>query len=145
MLKNLREQKRYRTTKIDGEYVIVGKRGQVSLYADGDLDIWITNVRKANKALLIWKARSTYDDGACFVRPQADLGLACQLIQARKRRLVTEAMRQRGRELAHHLHSGKKTPLQGSILGPKSSKAAYSPFDAVDTPPNHEVTREAQP
>lgn len=133
VLKDLRDQKRYRTTKLYDEYVIVGKWGQVSLHSEGDLDVWITNIRKANKAELIWKARSTYDDGACFIRPETDLDQACQFIKARKKRQVTPAMRQKGRELAARFNPYVKKALLGTSLDTQSPPQATETSQNVET------------
>jgi hypothetical protein len=108
----LKEQRRWKATKEDGEYVIRGKRGTIACYGDGDINVWVRNLRVANK--IPWKPLHTFDDGADYCRKIADLDAACRYIKARKRRQVTEAMRQRGRELAAALRSSKENPLQAS-------------------------------
>lgn len=102
-MKSLKEQMRWRVTKEDGEYVLRGKRGVIAMYEDGDINIWVLSPRIAAK--IPWKPLHTYDDGADYCRKIDDLDVACGFIKARKRRQVTEAMRQKGRELYARLRS----------------------------------------
>lgn len=111
---NLRDQRRWKVTTPNGYDQIVGKRGTIDQYQDGDLNIWITNTRVALHSG--WKPLHTYDDGADFCRKIDDLDTACKLIKARKRRRVTEAMRQRGRELIARMRSSKTNPPLGCGL-----------------------------
>lgn len=109
---SLKDQTRWKVTKPDGYPIIKGKRGTVDQYDDGDINVWITNLRVTNKCT--WPPLHTYDDGADYCRPFSDLDHACKLIKARKRRQVTEAMRQRGREAMARMRSAvKKSGLNG--------------------------------
>lgn len=134
-METIETQKRWKTIFVEGERVIRGKFGQVAEYDDGDLDVWICTwerdpekveksaKRSHRRAAFVeskgWKAANHYDDGALFIRPFQDLDKACRFIKARRRRQVTEAMRQRGRQLAQNLAARKKDPL---LKGPITSK-----------------------
>lgn len=108
---DLKAQNRWRCVLVDKEWMIRGKFGQITTYCPGELDVWIKNMRQALKAERFWPVKNSYDDGALFIRPDADLDLACRLIRAPKRRQVTEAMRETGRQLAARMRSGKQKPL----------------------------------
>src|SRR3990167_2261927 len=122
---DLTAQSRWKVTKPDGYPLIKGKRGTIDQYVDGDLNVWITNLRVSNKCP--WKPLHTDDDGADYCRPFSDLDNACRLIKARKRRQVTEAMRQQGRELAARMRSSVKNPLQEAITGPQNPEKESEP------------------
>jgi len=93
---------------VNGEPAVLGRFGQVTWYLDGGLDVWVRNPRVANKLKKLWAAKSNYDDGALFVRPASDLDIACKAIRARRKKAVTEAMRERGRALASRMRSLKE-------------------------------------
>lgn len=115
----LKNQTRWKATLEEGEYVIRGKRGVIATYQDNALNVWITNLRVAN-ALIVdqgWEPAHTYDDGADFVCTLDLLDEACKAIKARKKRQVTEIMRQRGRELAARMRSSKENPLLNDSKG----------------------------
>lgn len=107
---DLKTQNRWRVMLDNGEHVIKGKLGQVSLHGDNELDVWVCtwepaqsddwpkkakqSEHRANRMEREgWVAKQHYDDGGLFIRPWADLDRACQYIGAKKRRQVTEAMR----------------------------------------------------
>lgn len=90
-MNTLKEQNRWRVTQEDGEWVIRGKRGVIALYEDGDINIWVLNLRVANK--IVWKPLHTYDDGADYCRKIDDFDAACRDIQARKRRKLSPEAR----------------------------------------------------
>lgn len=83
-----------------GEPYIQCRYGIIRQYDDGDLDVWAINTRIAVRIERLWPAKKHYDDGALFIRPFADLDVACRLLKARKRRKVSAEMRERGRILA---------------------------------------------
>ncbi len=87
----LKTQKLWKVTLNDeNDYVLQGKRGVISVYPDGDLDVWVTNLRASRVIELQgWKAKNHYDDGAVFVRPYADLDKAAKFIKAKKRRYLS--------------------------------------------------------
>ena len=121
---SLTDQKRWKTSIINGEYVIRGKFGQVALYEDGDLDVWICTwerhpdkwdeamKRSYRRSRFVerkgWKATQHYDDGALFIRPPSDLDRACLFIKAnRKRFLGIEQRKEAIRRLARYAYSKK--------------------------------------
>jgi len=74
----------------EGDPVVRGRHGVISQYKDGDLDVWVTNLRVALRVERGgWKAKNHYDDGAVFVRPFGDLDRAARYIQANKRRTLS--------------------------------------------------------
>ena len=99
-MENLITQKRWKVAKGSemryGEPFIPCRYGVIRQYDDGDLDIWTSNIRIANKISTIWTPKRRFDDGAFYIRPYSDLDQACQLLKARKRRRVTPEMRERG-------------------------------------------------
>lgn len=93
---SLKDQKNWKATLEEGEYVIRGKRGLISQYSDGNLNVWILNTRIATKASMVWKSLHTYDDGADFKIDfnLRDLDKACKFIQAKKKRHLSPEARQ---------------------------------------------------
>lgn len=112
----LKTQDRYKAVKVCGEWAIIGKWGQIALYCDGSLDVWVKTPRRANKMALIWSARSTYDDGACFIRPFSDLAVACSTIKARKKRHLSPETREKlVTRLAQMRQDKKKTAVVSGL------------------------------
>lgn len=112
-MNSLKGQTRWRVTQPDGYSIIKGKRGTIELYENGDLNVWVTNLRVALKCH--WTPLHAYDDGADYCRSIEDLDVACFLIKARKMRVVTEAMRQKGRDLYARMKRSKENPSQESV------------------------------
>ena len=129
-MKDLKEQTRWRTVLIDGEYVIRGKFGQVALYKDGDLDVWVCDwsnteegaKRTHRRSVFIeskgWTAKQHYDDGAFFIRPPADLDQACMFIKAKRKRHMSPEQRKQNAEKLARMRSRIK---RDSEKGPLSS------------------------
>lgn len=103
-MNTITEQNRWRVSKARdmkwGEPYIAGRYGVIRQYLDGDIDIWVTAIRIANRMEKLWKAKKHYDDGALFIQPFDDLDVACRFLKARARRKVTTSMRLRGQMLA---------------------------------------------
>lgn len=111
-MNDLREQTRWKVIKQDGEYVIKGKRGYISQYVDGDINILVTNLRVANK---IPNPLHTYDDGADFMRRFEDLDYFCKVIKARKRRHLSPEARQKAIARLVTMRSSKKNSLSNGV------------------------------
>ncbi|OGR91359.1 MAG: hypothetical protein A2992_05115 [Elusimicrobia bacterium RIFCSPLOWO2_01_FULL_59_12] len=138
MSNSLHDQHRWKVTKPDGYDIIKGKRGVIEQYSDGDLNVLVTSHRVIFNCL--WKSLHTYDDGADYCRPYSDLAQACELIKARRRRQVTEEMRQRGRELAAKMRSSNATPALARPSAeqnpPGIPKHPSPPISAQEGPPS---------
>jgi hypothetical protein len=114
----LREQSMWKVgrDKDSGESVCTGKYGVIHEYGANELDIWVTNLRCANRIEKTgWKAKNHYDDGALFIRPFSDLDKTAKALKCRKRRQVTEAMRERGRSLARMAQVKKSAQLDSTL------------------------------
>lgn len=126
---SLKDQKSWQTTIENLEYVIKGKFGQVSLYSDGTLDVWVCtwepatsdkwdkeakrSEHRSNKMeRLGWKAIQHYDDGGLFVRPFSDLDRACIFIKAKRKRTYSPDALQKMVERARTMAAMNKTRLQ---------------------------------
>lgn len=117
---DLREQKRWKVTVKDGEDILQGKYGIVSVMGDGLLDVWATSPIIAGRIERSgWKAKNHYDDGLAFRRPFVDLDRAATWLKCRQKRKVTEAMRERGRELQARLRSSKLRAQQEALSATK--------------------------
>src|SRR5258708_310804 len=112
----------WRVSRIDKEPMILGRRGQIAWYREGDLDVWAKNTRIAKRLEHRLKAKAHYYDGALFIRPPSDLDAACMAIKAYRRRRVSEAMRQHGRDLAARMRSLKQTTRLGGVSTSESLK-----------------------
>lgn len=145
---NLKDQKKWRVIIDNGEYVIKGKFGQVSVYGDNELDIWVCtwepalsdqwpqmakrSERRSNRMEREgWKAKQHYDDGGLFIRPFSDLDKACIYIKAGRKRQVTEAMREAGRKYAVNLHPKKKDMGLNASNPDELSPAVANPITGV--------------
>lgn len=94
MKERIDTQRVWRTVSEEGERVIRGKRGLVSQYPDGDLDVWVTHLRSSRTMERSgWKAKNHYDDGALFIRPFSDLDKAAKYIKAKRRRVMSPAQK----------------------------------------------------
>lgn len=140
----LKDQKRWKTQIIDGEYVIRGKFGQVALYSDGGLDVWVCTwepatsddwpkeaKRSEHRANRMeredWKAKQHYDDGGLFIRPATDLNQACKYIQASKRRHLNPEQRKLASERLSRFAYSKRSTHVNDVLGPQNPKKASEP------------------
>lgn len=109
-------------------WIIKGSRGDIMAYDDSTLEVTVYGVplklkpdvlpnATHNLSLPIkleksgWKAKNHYDDSTCFLLPVEWATKAFKIIKARKRRQVTEAMRQKGRDLAARFPSKLRKPL----------------------------------
>lgn len=108
----------------DCHYMIVlGRRGDIVAWDDDMLEVTVYGVPLAikpgtlpdkthNLALPIklerlgWKAKNHYDDSTCFLLKKELIYEAIKAIKARKRRVVTEAMRENGRRMAFQINRG---------------------------------------
>lgn len=103
-MNTITEQKNWRVSKARdmtlGEPYIRCRYGVVRQYDDGEIDVWVTNVRVFLRLEKIWKAKKHYDDGGLFIRPWGDLNQVCLVLKARKRRKVSAGMREAGKRLA---------------------------------------------
>lgn len=110
-MNTITEQKNWRVSKARdmkwGEPYIACKYGLIRQYDDGDLDVWVTAIRIANRLEKVWKAKKHYDDGALFIRPYTDLDQASLILKARKRRKVSDRMREAGRILAERARTSR--------------------------------------
>jgi hypothetical protein len=93
-----------------GEPYIQCRYGIIRQYDDGDLDVWVMNTRVASRLENTWKAKKHYDEGALFIQPYADLDVACRFLKARKRRKVSDRMREAGRILAERARVCRLAP-----------------------------------
>lgn len=99
----------------DEHYMIVqGKRGDIMAFDDDTLQITVygrplkiaSEDKTHNMSLpmkcekLGWKIKNSYDDSICFLIKKDAIYQAINAIKPRKKRLVTEEMRERGRQLA---------------------------------------------
>jgi len=116
-METITEQNRWKVSKaLDmtfGEPYIRGKYGIIRQISDGNIDVWATNRRISIRLEKTWKAKQHYDDGALFIRPFSDLDTACLILKCRKRRKVTDKMREAGKRLSEY----QKTRFQ---LGERS-------------------------
>lgn len=112
-MNSLRDQTRWKVIKEDDEYCIRGKRGQIAMYLDGSINLWVLNNRIVNK--IKWKPLHTYDDGADYKLNIDDLDEACGHIKARKRRHMSPEQRQKNAERLATMRSNvKKDSEEGS-------------------------------
>jgi len=78
----------------DGDDQIAGRYGVIHIYGKDQLDVWITSKFIANRLEREgWVAKNHYDDGAVFILRGTELNLACKVIRARRRRVLSEARR----------------------------------------------------
>lgn len=91
-----------------GEPYIQCRYGIITQFDDGDLDIWVMNSRISTRIERIWTAKKHYDDGAAFIRPFSDLDQACLVLKARKRKKVSDKMREAGKRLAERAKAIKQ-------------------------------------
>lgn len=108
-------------------YILKGRRGDIMAWDDDTLEVTvygrtITNRKPLqathNLSLPIklerqgWLAISHFDDCTCFLLKKERIYEAIKVIKAKKLQLVTEASRQRGRELAARFGFSKPKPKQ---------------------------------
>lgn len=108
----LKTQKKWRVTLNDvNDYQLKGKYGAITVYPDGDLDVWVKNIRIFLRMERIWKAKQHWDDGGLFVRPYADLDVIAKCLRCSKRRTMSPENRQKASERFARMRSLKQKPL----------------------------------
>ena len=109
----LKDQTRWRVFKNDeGDPILKGKHGVISLYADGDLDIWVQKTRVFAQMERIWKAKQHWDDGGLFIRPWQDLDQAAKYLKCVKKRHLSPEQQKQCAERLRKWHSTRKNPTR---------------------------------
>ena len=115
---DIKDQKRWRViVNEEGDHEIKGKRGHITQYPDGNLNVWLIWHRPSYTDKIKkmgWKPKNHYDDGALFIRPYSDLDLAAKLLKCPKRRQVTETQRLKLKEWSEKHGFQKSNASQGA-------------------------------
>lgn len=126
-MNRIEDQKDWRVWRDEeGQPTLRGRYGVISQYKNGDLDVWVKNVRRFNQMERFWKARQHWDDGGLFIQPYADLNLACRYLKCRKRRKMSPEQREiQVARLARHRFL-KKNSQQNETSAAQSQKSVVS-------------------
>lgn len=91
----LKTQKKWRVTLNDeNDYQLKGKYGAITVCPDGDLDVWVKNIRVFLRMERVWKAKQHWDDGGLFVRPYSDLDVIAKHLRCAKKRQISPEQRE---------------------------------------------------
>lgn len=122
-------------------YVVKGRRGEISAWDDTTIEVTVMGTptpldpadlvpdKTHNLSLPIklermgWKASHHYDDSTVFLIPKEKFMEALTVIKARKRKVVTEAMRETGRRMALLRHKPMDKQGSGDLIPPKASQS----------------------